>query len=133
MNSKIKVGDKVSVTKIFSDENVRDFSKLSLDTNPIHLDSAYAEESIFGQRIVHGMLVASLFSGLLGVELPGKGSIYLGQSLSFTAPVHIGEEITATVEVIKIRTDKPIVTLRTFCLNSKGFVVIDGEAIVKVV
>lgn len=131
MNANFKVGDKVSVTKIFSDEDVRDFSKLSLDKNPLHLDSSYAKESIFGERIVHGMLVASLFSGLLGVELPGEGSIYLGQSLSFTAPVYIGDEITATVEVIKIRDDKPIVTLRTFCVNGLGLVVIDGEAVVK--
>ena len=131
MNADFKVGDKVSVTKIFSAEDVRDFSNLSLDKNPLHLDSAYAKETIFGQRIVHGMLVASLFSGLLGVELPGEGSIYLGQSLSFMAPVYIGDEITATVEVIKIREDKPIITLRTFCVNSQGVVVIDGEAVVK--
>ena len=131
MNANLKVGDKVSVTKIFSDEDVRDFSNLSLDKNPLHLDSIYAKKSLFGQRIVHGMLVASLFSGLLGVELPGEGSIYLGQSLSFPAPVFIGDEITATVEVVKIREDKPIVTLRTFCVNSQGVVVVDGEAIVK--
>ena len=66
------------------------------------------------------MLVASLFSGLLGMKLPGEGSIYLGQSLSFTAPIYIGDKVTATVEVIKVRPDKPIVTLRTFCVNSEG-------------
>ena len=105
---------------------------LSLDKNPIHLDPAFAEESIFGQRVVHGMLAASLFSGLLGMKLPGEGSIYLGQSLSFTAPIYIGDEVTATVEVVKIREDKPIVTLKTVCVNSKGVVVIKGEAVVKV-
>jgi acyl dehydratase len=132
MSSDLKVGDKATVVKIFTDEDVLDFSNLSLDKNPIHLDQSFAEKSIFGKKIVHGMLVASLFSGLLGMKLPGKGSIYLSQSLSFTAPIYIGEKVTATVEVINIRPDKPIVTLRTFCLNSKGLLVVEGEAVVKV-
>jgi acyl dehydratase len=132
MSSDLKVGDKATVVKIFTDEDVLDFSNLSLDKNPIHLDQAFAEKSIFGKKIVHGMLVASLFSGLLGMKLPGEGSIYLSQSLSFTAPIYIGEKVTATVEVIKIRPDKPIVTLRTFCMNSKGLLVVEGEAVVKV-
>jgi 3-hydroxybutyryl-CoA dehydratase len=131
MNKDLKVGDKASVCKIFTDEDVLDFSNLSLDKNPIHLDQSFAEKSIFGKKIAHGMLVASLFSGLLGMKLPGEGSIYLGQSLSFTAPIYIGDKVTATVEVIKIRPDKPIVTLRTFCVNSEGLVVVDGEAVVK--
>ena len=132
MSRDITVGDKASVSKIFTDEDVLGFSNLSLDKNPIHLDQAFAEKSVFGKKIVHGMLVASLFSGLLGMKLPGEGSIYLGQSLSFTAPIYIGDEVTATVEVITIRPDKPIVTLRTFCVNSEGVVVIEGEAVVKV-
>jgi acyl dehydratase len=132
MSSDLKVGDKATVVKIFTDEDVLDFSNLSLDKNPIHLDQSFAEKSIFGKKIVHGMLVASLFSGLLGMKLPGKGSIYLSQSLSFTAPIYIGEKVTATVEVINIRPDKPIVTLRTFCMNSKGLLVVEGEAVVKV-
>lgn len=132
MSRDLKVGDNVSVSRIFTDEDVLDFSNLSLDKNPIHLDQSFAEKSIFGKKIVHGMLVASLFSGLLGMKVPGKGSIYLGQSLSFIAPIYIGDKVTATVEVIKIRPDKPIVTLRTFCVNSEGLVVIEGEAVVKV-
>ena len=132
MNKDIKVGDSVSVSKIFTDVDVLNFSNLSLDKNPIHLDQAFAEKSVFGRKIVHGMLVASLFSGLLGMQLPGEGSIYLGQSLSFTAPIYIGDKVTATVEVVKIRPDKPIVTLRTFCVNSEGTVVVEGEAVVKV-
>ena len=132
MNRDLKVGDKASVSKIFTDEDVLNFSNLSLDKNPIHLDQSFAEKSIFGKKIAHGMLVASLFSGLLGMKLPGEGTIYLGQSLSFLIPIYIGDEVTATVEVIKIRPDKPIVTMRTFCVNSEGLVVIEGEAVVKV-
>jgi acyl dehydratase len=108
------------------------FANISADNNPIHLDERFAAASVFGQRIVHGMLTASLFSGLIGVELPGNGAIYLGQSLTFKAPVLIGEQVTASVEIVKIREDKPIVTLRTLCVNNEGVVVVEGEAVVKV-
>lgn len=130
MNDKIQLGKSASITKIFSNDDVENFAKLSEDRNPVHLDDDFARSSIFKQRIVHGMLTASLFSGLLGEKLPGKGTIYLGQNLKFSAPVPIGEKVTATVEIINIREDKPIVTLRTFCVDSKENVVIDGEAVV---
>lgn len=129
---KIRVGDKASLSRVFTREEVIQFAGLSMDRNPIHLDEEFAAASIFGGPIVHGMLVASLFSGLIGVELPGEGSIYLGQSLSFKGPVPVGQEVTASVEIVKIRADKPIVTLRTVCVNSDGQVVIEGEAVIKV-
>jgi acyl dehydratase len=131
MKKNMKVGDKASLSKAFTEEEVRHFSIMSTDTNPIHLDESYAADSIFGSRVVHGMLIASLFSGLIGVKLPGEGSIYLGQNLKFIAPVHIGEEITASVEIIKIREEKPIVTLRTVCSSKEGKTLIEGEAVVK--
>jgi acyl dehydratase len=125
------IGDKATLTKKFTEADVVAFASLSLDDNPIHLDSDAAAKSIFGMRVVHGMLVASLFSALLGTKLPGKGSIYMGQKLRFTAPVFIGDVITATVEIINIRTDKPIVTLRTTAHNQDGIMVIDGEAVMR--
>jgi acyl dehydratase len=128
----MKVGDCASLSKVFTEEEVIQFSVISTDTNPIHLDEEYAAASIFGKRVVHGMLVASLFSGLIGVELPGKGSIYLGQSITFKAPVPIGEKVTAKVEIINMREDKPIITLRTTCVNQTGELVVEGEAVVKV-
>ncbi|NNK33951.1 MAG: MaoC family dehydratase, partial [Xanthomonadales bacterium] len=81
--------------------------------------------------VVHGMLVASLFSGLLGVEMPGEGTIYLGQTLSFKAPVFIGDRIRASVEVTELREEKSIAKLRTYATNQDGVTVIDGEAVVK--
>ncbi len=132
MRKKLKVGDRASLSRVFTEEDVMQFANISTDTNPIHLDEKYAATSFFGQRVVHGMLVASLFSALIGVKLPGKGSIYLGQKLIFKAPVAIGEQVTASVEIVKIREDKPIVTLRTLCVNKEEQVVIDGEAVVKV-
>jgi len=132
MKKNLKVGDRASLSKVFTEEDVMQFANLSADTNPIHLDERFAAASVFGQRIVHGMLTASLFSGLIGVELPGEGAIYLGQSLTFKAPVLIGEQVTASVEIVKVREDKPIVTLRTLCVNNEGQVVVEGEAVVKV-
>jgi len=132
MGKTLKVGDKASISKTFTEEDVFRFAEISTDRNPLHLDKDFGKASIFGKRIVHGMLAASLFSGLIGMKLPGEGSIYLGQNLKFKAPVAIGEEVTASVEIIKIRADKPIVTLRTVCIDSGGTVVIEGEAVVKV-
>ena len=131
MVRKIKVGDKASISHVFTDESVRNFATISKDANPIHLDDAAAAASVFGKRVVHGMLVASLFSALLGVELPGEGTIYLGQTLSFKAPVFLGEGVTASVEITEIREEKSIAKLRTLCVNDKGVTVIEGEATVK--
>ena len=132
MDKNPMIGDRASLSKAFTEEEVYQFAEISTDKNPIHLDKDFGKASIFGERIVHGILVASLFSGLIGMELPGEGSIYLGQNLTFKAPVKIGEQVTASVEVIKIREDKPIVTLQTTCVNSLGQVVVEGEAVVKV-
>jgi acyl dehydratase len=132
MSNTLRVGDKALLSKAFTEEEVFRFADISGDRNPLHLDKDFGEVSIFGQRIVHGMLVASLFSGLIGMKLPGEGSVYLGQSLTFKAPVAIDEQVTASVEIINIREDKPIVTLRTVCVNSEGTVAIEGEAVVKV-
>lgn len=128
--SKIKIGQKAQVTRKFTEHDVGLFSELSLDFNPVHLDPHYAEKSMFGQRIVHGMLVASLFSSLLGKQLPGEGTIYLGQELQFKKPVYLDQDVTATVEVTHIRDDKPIITLSTICINDEGEEVISGEAVV---
>ena len=125
----IKVGYSASITKSFSDEDVRKFAEISGDKNPVHLDDEYAAQTQFKKRLVHGMLTAGLISAVLGTELPGEGSIYLSQSINFQAPVFIGDTITATVTVIKIREGKPIITLETICKNQDDLVVIKGEAV----
>ena len=125
----IKVGDSASLTKSFSDADVRSFAEISGDKNPVHLDDDYAAQTQFKKRLVHGMLAAGLISAVLGTELPGEGCIYLSQSINFRAPVFIGDTVTATVTVIKVREDKPIVTLETVCKNQDDVVVIEGEAV----
>jgi len=131
INDKLKIGDRASIIKRFVDEDLLIFSELSNDKNPIHLDSNFASKTNFGRKIVHGMLIASLFSGLLGEKLPGKGTIYLGQTITFIKPVFINEEVTASVEIQYIRKDKPIYTLKTICETKLNGIVVDGEAIVK--
>ena len=107
------------------------FADISGDHNPVHLDAEYAARSPFGERIAHGFLTGAYISAVLGMELPGPGSIYLGQTLKFLAPVHIGDTITVNVEVIAVREEKRVITLRTDCTNQKGVVVLTGEATIK--
>lgn len=132
LNSKLRIGDRVSIKRAFSEDDVLMFSSLALDKNPIHIDPIYASQTNFGRQIVHGMLVSSLFSGLIGEQLPGKGTIYLGQTIKFVKPVFLDEEVEASVEVISIRSDKPIVTLKTICKTNRNGIVVEGEAVVKI-
>ena len=128
----LKVGDTASLSKKITDDDIRAFAEISGDCNPVHLDDQFAQTTRFGRRIAHGMLVGSLISAVLGNQLPGKGSIYLNQSLQFLAPVCLDDTVTARVSVTRIRDDKQIVTLETICENQHGEVVIRGEAVVLV-
>ena len=130
---KLKLGDRVSIIKKFDKENVQEYLKLSGDSNPIHYDEEYAKSTAFKHCIVPGILVGSLFGGLLGSSLPGKGTVHLGQTMSFKKPVFVDEEIKATIEIINIRKDKPIITFKTNCYKTNGDIAIAGEAVVKFV
>ena len=125
-----QVGEFAELTRAFNDADVLAFARLSGDVNPVHLDAKAAAQSRFGQRVVHGMLTASLFSTLLGTRLPGPGTVYVSQNLRFLAPVFLDERLTARVEIVQVRADKPLVTLSTRCFKDDGALVIDGEAMV---
>jgi len=125
-------GASASRTCTITDEMIRAFAEVTGDANPVHLDDAYAAGSRFGRRIAHGMIAAGMISATLANDLPGPGTVYLGQSLNFKQPVYPGDTITATVEVLAVRPDKPIVTLATVCTNQDGEVVLEGEAVVRV-
>ena len=127
---KIKVGDSAEVTKKIEQADIDAFANVTGDHNPVHVDEEFAKTTRFGKRIAHGMLTASLISAVLANKLPGEGSVYLGQTLKFVAPVFAGDEITARVTVREIREDKPIVKLETVCVNQREEVVIRGEATV---
>src|SRR5947209_2524100 len=125
------VGTRVLRTRTITDADIVRFADVSGDHNPVHLDEEYAASSPFGKRIAHGFLTGSMISAVIGMELPGPGSIYLGQTLKFLAPVHINDTVTVSVEVITVREDKRLLTLRTECVNQQGTVVLTGEATIK--
>lgn len=129
--SELKLGQKASVQKTFTAADVTAFAGISLDVNPIHMSDGYAKNTVFGKRIVHGILTSGLISAVLANKLPGPGTIYLGQELKFTAPVYLGDDITATVEIVEIREDKKIIKLDTTCVNQDGKKVMTGLATVK--
>ena len=125
------VGTQVTHVRMFTSDDIIRFAEVSGDRNPVHLDDAYAARSPFGRRVAHGFLTGSLISAVIGMELPGPGSIYLGQTMKFLAPVYIGDTVTVRVEVIGVREEKRLVTLRTDCTNQDGKLVLTGEATVK--
>jgi 3-hydroxybutyryl-CoA dehydratase len=126
----LKVGQSAESAKTVSNEDVVLFAQITGDFNPVHMDEAAAAKSLFGERIAHGMLTAGLISAAIASRLPGPGSVYLGQTLRFTAPVRIGDTVTTRVEVTELNLPKRRVKLSTVCRNQKGDVVVDGEATV---
>lgn len=124
------IGQTAEFTKQLTDEDVFNFAKASGDVNPVHLNDDAGKKSIFGQRVVHGMLVSGLISAVIANKLPGNGSIYLGQELKFIKPTFIGDTVTAIAEVIAIDVEKNRARLKTTCMNQHGDIVIKGEALV---
>jgi 3-hydroxybutyryl-CoA dehydratase len=128
----VTIGDSASLTKTFTEHDVLTFAQISGDQNPIHINAEFAAATRFERQIVHGILTAGMISAVLGMQLPGPGSIYLKQELNFRAPVYFGDTITATATITKVREDKPIITLETICTNQDGIKVIDGQAVLMV-
>jgi 3-hydroxybutyryl-CoA dehydratase len=127
----LHIGQTATLSKTITEADILMYAAVSLDTNPIHLDEEAARHSRFGGRIAHGMLSAGLISALLGTRLPGPGTIYMRQSLTFRAPVKIGHTVKAIVEITDLNQPKKRATLRTTCMVKED-VVIDGEAVVLV-
>ena len=127
----LAVGQTASLGKTVTEADILMYAAVSLDTNPVHVNEEAGKESIFGGRIAHGMLSAGLISAVLGTKLPGPGTIYLGQTLRFKAPVKIGDTVTATVEITALDPAKKRATLKTVCTVA-GKTVIEGEAQVQV-
>ncbi|GGF08342.1 (R)-specific enoyl-CoA hydratase [Aliidongia dinghuensis] len=126
----LKVGMTAYFSRAITDDDVVSFSQLSGDTNPVHLDEGYAATTPFQGRIVHGFLSASLISAAIALQLPGPGSIYLSQNLSFKAPVRIGDMVEARVTVQELIPERGRVVLATVC-SVGNQVVIEGEALVR--
>lgn len=126
----VEVGQHAQFSKTITETDVVLFAGLTGDLNPLHVDREAAALSRFGERVAHGMLSASLLCKVLGMQLPGPGTIHLEQNLQFLGPVRIGDTVTARVEVTEIR-ERGRVLLRTTCSTQNGDVVIDGTALVR--
>lgn len=127
---KISIGQNATMSKIITEADVAAFAEITGDFNPAHMDEDFAKNTIFKGRIAHGMLAAGLISAVLGMHLPGPGSIYMKQDLKFTAPVRFGDTITATVTVKEMLIEKNRITLDCIVTNQDGTAVLSGEALI---
>lgn len=125
----MEIGMKRHLRKTVTDRDIELFAEVSTDRNPVHLDDDYAMDTIFEGRIAHGMLTAGLISAVIGEQLPGHGTVYMGQSLKFVGPVRPGDTVLAEVEVTNIDHAKRRVTLACLC-SVEGKPVLKGEALV---
>ena len=128
----LELGMQASVSQTLSEADINAFAALCGDHNPVHIDPAYAAQTMFKDRIAHGMLTGSLISTVFGMKLPGAGAIYISQSLNFRAPVYIGDTITASVEIAALIPAKNRVRFDCQCQNQNGKQVLIGEAILMV-
>jgi 3-hydroxybutyryl-CoA dehydratase len=127
----IKVGMRESLMRTVMDEDVVGFAELTGDHNPVHLSDMYAQKTVFGQRIAHGLYTASLISAILGTKLPGPGAVYISQTLEFHGPVKIGDVVTISAEVVELIEKGRRVVL--YCeAKVDGQKVLDGQATVSV-
>jgi acyl dehydratase len=129
-NASVKVGQTASRTRLVTARDIELFTEITGDRNPLHYDAAAAEASRFGAIIVQGGVTSGLLNAVVAEDLPGPGSVFLHVDWSFVAPVKPGDEITAEVEVLEARDDKPITKLRTTITNQSGTVVLNGTALV---
>jgi acyl dehydratase len=124
----IFIGQQESFSINITESMVEKFSNLSGDLNPLHMDNKFAESSSFNKRIVHGMLLASFFSQLIGMKLPGKNALYFSQTLNFRSPCYIDDQIEVVGEVIEKSDSTQIITVSTTIFNKSKTCLIDGIA-----
>ena len=124
------VGERASRARRITARDIELFTELTGDRNPLHYDEEAAAASRFGGIIVQGGVTSGLLNAVVAEDLPGPGSVFLHVDWRFTAPVSPGDEITAEVEALEVRTDKPITKLRTTVSKQDGTVVLDGTAVV---
>jgi 3-hydroxybutyryl-CoA dehydratase len=127
----LAIGQKDFVQKTLSETDIYLYAGITGDLNPAHINEEYARNTFFKGRIAHGMLTAGLISAVVGMKLPGPGTIYMAQELKFTAPVRIGDTIKAEGEVVELIPEKNIAVIKTTCTNQDGTVVLTGTATVK--
>jgi acyl dehydratase len=124
----IQVGQKATRSIALTADHVRKYAEISGDTNPLHFDEAFAAKTKFGRLVVQGGLTTGLLHALVAMDMPGPGTVFLSQNWNFTAPVFIGDTITAHAEVLKVHETKPVTQLRVEIKRQEGETVLEGEA-----
>ena len=129
LSQEIKIGQTARTSKQITQTDLTLYAAVTGDFNPVHFDPVYAAQTRFKGPIAHGMIAAGLVSGLIGMKLPGPGTVYLQQTLNFLAPVKVNDLITACVEVVTL-LEKNRIRLKTTCMNQDSVIVLEGEALV---
>jgi len=128
MPNSVHVGRRASRSLTLTSDHVRKYSEISGDFNPLHYDEGFVAKTKFGRLVVQGGLTTGLLHALVATDLPGPGSVFLSQNWKFTAPVFVGDTITAEAEVTKVHESKPVTTLSVRVTRQTGEVVLEGEA-----
>jgi acyl dehydratase len=124
----VRIGQRATRSLTLTADHVRRFAEISGDRNPLHFDEGFAARTRFGRLLVQGGLTTGLLHALVAMDLPGPGTVFLGQNWKFTAPVFIGDTITAEAEVVFVHPTKPVTRLRVAVTRQTGETVLDGEA-----
>jgi len=127
--NKVSVGQIATRTMTVTAEHVKQYAELSGDYNPLHFDEDFASKTRFGRLVVQGGLTTGLLHALVAMDMPGPGTVFLNQNWQFTAPVYIGDTITAEAEVVKVHETKPVTTLKIIVKRADGETVLEGEAV----
>ena len=121
------VGQSASISKTVTDSDLRKYAEITGDYNPLHFDDAFAASTRFGARVAQGGIAAGLFNTLVAMHLPGPGTVFMSQSLTYRAPAYVSDTLQARVEVLSLKADKPVCQLRFEVTNQDGQVILDGE------
>lgn len=124
----LQVGQKATRTLEFTQSHVQSFAEITGDHNPLHFDETFAAGTKFGRLVVQGGLTTGLLHALVAMDMPGPGTVFLSQDWKFTAPVFIGDTITATAEVVSVHESKPVCQLKIEIVRQDGETVLEGEA-----
>ena len=124
----LRVGQAATRTKTVGDADLRSYAEITGDYNPLHFDEAFAARTRFGRRVAQGGIAAGLLNALVAMDLPGPGTVFMSQSLTYHCPVYVGDTLTARVEVAALKPNKPVCQLKFQIANQRGEVVLDAEA-----
>jgi acyl dehydratase len=123
----IQVGQKARRSKTVTARDVELYAEITGDRNPLHFDAAFAAGTRFGRLVAQGGITSGMLNALVAMDLPGPGTVFMSQSLKYLAPTYLGDTLTAEVEVLAVKPDKPVCQLKATITNQDGTVVLEGE------